>query len=513
MIKIIGFIKRHYIFMTVIVLASVGAIYLIFGREKESPYSFIIAEKGSLVQEVSVTGRIKPAQDVNLAFEKTGKIAGIYVVVGERVYQGKLLTQLNNLDVLAQFEGAQATLKAQQAKLDELKKGTRPEEIQVQEVKVANAKTAVMETQQNLSDKLQDAYTKSDDAIRNKVDQFFNNPRSDNPKLSFQPSSEQTKTDMEWGRLIIEDMFDLWELMLDSDDLDSLTVITKKNLNQVKSFLDQSAVAVSELSSTYDSWKTDVSTSRTNINTAIVNLSSAEEELSATMSALSLAEQELNLKQAGSVPEQILAQEAQVEKAQADVKKYQADLSKTVIRAPIGGVVTKQDANVGEIISANTSIISIISEANYEIEANVPEIDVAKLEIGNSAEVTLDAYGSGVIFKARIIEIDPAETVLEGVAIYKIKLQFVRDDDRIKSGMTANVDILTGERDDVIIIPQRAVITENGDKKVRVIQLVDGSETVEEKKVKTGLKGSDGNIEILEGLLGGEKIVTFIKTK
>ncbi len=109
-----------------------------------------------------------------------------------------------------------------------------------------------------------------------------------------------------------------------------------------------------------------------------------------------------------------------------------------------------------------------------------------------------------------MVKIDPAETIIEGVATYKTTLQFSGNDERVKSGMTANIDILTAKAENVIAIPQRAVAQkENGDKIVKILK-DDG--VVEERKVTTGLKGSDGNIEITEGIQEGEKIITSQKS-
>jgi HlyD family secretion protein len=262
-----------------------------------------------------------------------------------------------------------------------------------------------------------------------------------------------------------------------------------------------------------DSWEASISTARTNVNTATVNLSTADEKLKTAISALSLAEQEMELLLAGTTEEEVNAQRAQVEKAEADVSMYQADLSKMFLYSPISGVVTVQDAKVGEIVSANTVLVSIISDTGYEIKADVPEVDIVKTEIGDIAEVTLDAYGDDVIFSATVVKIDPAETVIEGVPSYKTTLQFDRDDERILPGMTANLDIITDIREDVIVIPQRAVVAKNGDKFVRVLQIPEGArtETVSERTVITGLKDSFGNIEIVEGVVEGERVVTFVK--
>jgi len=192
---------------------------------------------------------------------------------------------------------------------------------------------------------------------------------------------------------------------------------------------------------------------------------------------------------------------------EASVISAKAELDKTVIIAPISGTVTRQDAKVGQIDSANVVIMSLITTANFEIEANVPEADIAKVAIGNIADVTLDAYGNDVLFEAKVVKIDPAETEIEGVATYKTTFIFTKEDERVKSGMTANIDILTAKKENVIVVPTRAVSSKNNEKFVQVLT----DRGPEDVLVAVGLRGSDGNIEIISGVSEGDKIVTGMK--
>ena len=288
-------------------------------------------------------------------------------------------------------------------------------------------------------------------------------------------------------------------------------------MEQAKNFLDDTALAVNSLTpnssltqTTIDTYKSNVSTARTNVNTAIANLTSAQEELKSAKATLLLAEQDLLLKKAGPTAEQLTSQEAQIEGAKASVSNYEAQVAKTILRAPINGIVTKQEAKVGEILAAGVVIVSVISESQFEIEANIPETDIAKIRIGNEARITLDAYGNDSVFEARVVKIDPAETIIEGVATYKITLQFIKKDERPKSGMTANIDILADKREKVIYVPQKAVTVKDGEKTVEIL-LDEKTGATMEAKVKTGLRGSDGSVEIIEGIKEGDKVITFKK--
>jgi len=500
------------------VLVVIGAIaYSFFAPEKKPDYETAIAEFGSIIREVSVTGSVEPVAHVNLSFEKGGRVSGVYAQVGDRVYAGQLLVSLENGDIAAQLAQAEAVLSAEQAKLSDIQAGTRPEEIAVQKVKVANARVTVAETEIVLENSIRDAFTKSDDAIRNNIDQFFTSPQSQFPQLSFTVANQQLEVNIEAGKVAIDGILDNWSAKLGLISLDALgsANTANNNLDQVQQLLDNIALAVNSLTpsssltqTTIDSYKTDVSTARTNINTAITNLNTAVKNARDAISALSLTEEELVLKESGSTPNTITAQEATVDQAVASIQNYQAQLAKTVIRSPISGVVTAQEAKRGEVVGAGSIVASVISTGNFELEAFVPEADIADVALENSSKITLDAYSADIIFTAHVATINPAETVIEGVPTYKVVLSFDEQDARIRSGMTANIDILTNEKSGVISIPIRSVIREEGRQFVRLLN----NGEVSEVDVITGLRGSDGKIEIISGINEGDEVVVFIPT-
>ncbi len=500
------YLANKKIIIGIIIIGLIAGIYIYKSATAIPPYETATAQIGQIIQEVSVTGNVKPAKTVNLAFEKSGKISRINVAIGDKAKIGQILASLDNSELSAQLLEAQATLKNQQSQLDELKRGTRAEEIQIQETKVNNAKTTLEDAKRNLIDKIQSAYTASDDGIRNKVDPLFSSPRSLNPTLIISANDIQLKIDSENGRITMENILTSWRTSIDKFTINSNFEFyiseAKTNLNQIKSYLNTIAIIVNDYNNT--TYKTDVSTARTNVNTANANFVTAEEGYRTAKSNLELEEKNLILKKAGSTAEEISAQEANVDQAKASVQNIQAQISKTMIISPINGIIIKQDAEAGEIVGANINIISIISESKFEIEANISEADIAKVKISDSAKITLDAYGQDVIFEANVSKIDPGETIIEGIATYKTTLQFVADDSRIKSGMTANINILTAKADNTLLIPQRTIINENGKK---FVQILNANNEIKKNEIKTGIRGFDGNIEILSGIQEGDKII------
>lgn len=207
------------------------------------------------------------------------------------------------------------------------------------------------------------------------------------------------------------------------------------------------------------------------------------------------------------------AQKAQVEQAQAGISVIKDQLENIDMISPVDGIVIRRTADPGEtvVLNLNSPVLTIARRGDLVIESNVPESDIVKLQIGQKADITFDAFSQDEIFSAAVDEIDPASTVIQDVVYYRIKLKLDNLDPRLKAGMSANIDVRTNEKDDVLMIPTRA-IKEDGKKKYVEILNADGI-TTEKKNIETGLEGDDGMVEVKSGLRSGEKVVTFVATK
>src|SRR4030042_209115 len=125
-----NFIKKRKILITVMVIVVLAISgYFYFNRDTGTGIETVEAKRGNVFQEVSVTGSVKPSENVDLAFESGGKISKIYAEVGDSVISGQALVQLDDSEIYAKLASAKANLKTQEAQLDELIRGTRKEKI------------------------------------------------------------------------------------------------------------------------------------------------------------------------------------------------------------------------------------------------------------------------------------------------------------------------------------------------------------------------------------------------
>lgn len=541
--------RRSTIFIAITLFVIVVLAARSCGPTRSAPVQTVSVQRGDLVQTVSVVGTVKAAERVDLAFERGGRLTYVGVSVGSRVRAGQLLLRLDAGTLPAQWRSAQASAEAERVRHEELKRGTRPEELAAARTKVANAEVALANAEAHRTDvgrtaaadlnadlavaivDAQEAVTKAKSTLVVLTDiQYAHFTGDDQASLRLAEAKAQaiaalfelpaagrftsaTLAGVDWG------VYSRVRLLAAPADLGDVTTALAESveaLRDVRTALD--AVPVSDQLTATE--KTSLAAEKNTSSTGIGILSDRQQDIAGQQAAntaalttaatsrddaaaaLANARDTLALAQAGSTPEQVAAQAARWRAAEATVQSYAAQLAQASLYAPFAGVVTRRDARAGELVTAGTPVLGLISEAAFEIESFVPEADIAKLSIGDTASTTLDAYGDAAVFTARVTSIDPAETVVEGVSTYRVVAQFTLRDERIKSGMTANLDIETDRRTQVLTIPFRAVAG-NGRRTVRVQRAA----VVEIVPVEVGLRGSDGRVEIIAGLAEGDQLV------
>lgn len=491
--------KVVYIPLGIIVLIILAST--IYGATHQPVYETAKAERREFVQEVSVNGKVVAANDVELGFERSGKVIGIPAKVGTQVKAGTTLAYLESGSLSASLLESQGRLQSEQARLDELLRGTRPEEL-------LQAENSFKQTEVALEDAIIDAFVDSENAIRNNTDSLFENADTYNPDLIYYDEYED-KVRIEQKRKEVGDEFRIWkednkkleERGYDEEYLKK----ARAHLTIIRSYLDNLVNTVSSLenntevsASALATYKSNVASARATVGASISSLNSADQ-------AYQSANDTYELKKAGSTTGSIQIQEAAVKSAQANVLQARSALGDSVISAPFDGVVTKIDLRVGQLVTSGSPVVGMISNANFQVESFIPEADIAKVEVGDVGTTTLDAYGDDVTFDVVVTAIDLSETEVDGVSTYKTTLQFEASDDRIRSGMTANIDLVSETRQGVLSIPQTALISKAGK---RTVMIMNANGKAESRDVKTGSIDNSGNIEIIEGVSEGDTVIT-----
>jgi RND family efflux transporter MFP subunit len=187
-----------------------------------------------------------------------------------------------------------------------------------------------------------------------------------------------------------------------------------------------------------------------------------------------------------------------------NLESAKLNLEKAVIVAPFDGVVTDVAITEGKEISAATlatPAISLVDTSEIELRGFIDEIDVAMVQLGQEANILLDALPDEEI-NGRVTFISPIGTIRAGVVSYETTITLENPVAGLRDGMSATAEVVIERRDDVLWIPNRAIrgTWENP----TVVVLVDEQE--EEREITLGL--TDGiNTEVLSGLEEGEKVV------
>ncbi len=543
MLKKLPIIARFLI----IVAVFVGISFMLYGNGNNTTKKILTIERGDLRQVVEFSGIIAPQKRVELAFERSGKVMSATVGIGDTVARGDILASLNTSSIIVDIDQQEAILLSELATLDEIKNGTREEELNIERAKIKQREANVAEKRETLITTILSNYSTVNTAIYKTVDDIFNNSLSTLPTVKYTSSNRSLEITIENERQRIGSMLETWQeestalissgersvfanivnairssltasvLNFNSDDngvaLEIYTDNSMEYLLRTRAFLQdvssytENLLPLSSLTqSEIDELQTAIATERSNVNTAITYLRTADENLISAETELEIGQSRLVLLEAGSTDEAIARQQAIVNSAQARIDSLWSQWQEFIIYAPVSGVVVQKNIEEGEMVSAGIHSFTLDTVGSYKIEAHISELDIIFLRDGMEAEITLDAYTPEDKWEATITQVDPADSMVRGERGYGVTLVFSEQDDRLKAGMTANalLDIILKE--DVISIPN-AYIEKDGDTSFVYVLSIGG--TVEKREVKIGKRTTLGDIEIASGLTEGEEIVIY----
>jgi HlyD family secretion protein len=192
--------------------------------------------------------------------------------------------------------------------------------------------------------------------------------------------------------------------------------------------------------------------------------------------------------------------------ARKAVDNAREDLEDATIEAPFDGVVATINAKEGDVLAPPSArpnpVIYFIDPTSMELIVEVDEIDVPELELGQDVIITLDALPNQE-FSGTLAAIYPVPMEVGGVVVYDVKIAFqAPEGSGIKIGMSASADIVLAERENVLLVPSRAV-HEDSEGNPFVYVVVD--DRVQERQVETGVS-DNFQTEIIGGLQEGETV-------
>jgi RND family efflux transporter MFP subunit len=257
-----------------------------------------------------------------------------------------------------------------------------------------------------------------------------------------------------------------------------------------KAALDKANIALQQAQGAYNSisWRGDVSqtTQAATLQQATIDYNTALANYRIALSNLN----DTSLRQA----------QAAVDNAQVGVEQAQRNLDKMKLVAPMDGAISQVNFSMGDT-AGSTTAVALVDVSNLQVKVTIAEVDMAKLSVGETAQMTLDAL-PGKNYTAKVIAISPIGTITQGVVNYPVIVAITDADGSIKPGMTANLAVVVDRRENVLLLPTRAVRSQGTQKIVTVAYKGQNIQV----PVQTGLS-NDTSIEITSGLQEGDQVL------
>jgi HlyD family secretion protein len=550
-------IKRRVIWVaaTAVLVTALATTGGLIARQRARADSSPAADQvatafvGSLSAQASASGQLRPQREAALSFPSPGKVQEVFVSVGDVVNAGSPLAQLEDDALERALRNAQQTLAVREANLSELRTGARAEELAVAEAAVASARTQLADLLAGAREEDLLAAQASVASARAQLDDLAAGPTDEElARARTALASARASLAVEGERLAARDaqitvarqQLDVAAIQLESARYfyDAL-----KNDWQHKDYADYSpeAEALADAQAAYDVALARYNLSLANINDTAyrnaqaqvaqanvslraltedktVEVAAAREQLAQAELALSrltderrvqvanarsqLAQAETNLASLveGPSQEELAIAQAQVEQARISVSTAQARLDEASLRAPFDGTVTIVHVAVGGWASGPA--VEVVDTGSLEVVLDVDEVDVGQLSIGTQTFVTLEAWPEREL-QGEVVAIAPRGSASSEIVTYEVHIRLATPDLPLRTGMTANAQLVTMARSDVLLVPNRAITVDRQAAKYYVYQ-VDGQD-LRKTEVTIGLRDSEYT-EVRSGLAKGDRV-------
>ncbi|NLO07126.1 MAG: efflux RND transporter periplasmic adaptor subunit [candidate division WS1 bacterium] len=240
-----------------------------------------------------------------------------------------------------------------------------------------------------------------------------------------------------------------------------------------------------------------------------------EGEVEAARRAVDQAEAGLDRAQAGRLStraqrEAVTVALADLRRAEAGLEEVQYNFTNTTVVAPRDGVILTKHVEEGTVVPAGTAalaqgtaIVTIADITEMYVMANVDEVDISRIAVGQPVEINVETLPNERI-TGEVEKIFPQGAETENVVYFPVRIRVIDLHSELRPGMTVDVSVLTAERQDVLIVPDSAIDRSGGKTVVQV--LPEGAEEPVDREVEVGVTDWE-NTEIISGVEEGETVV------
>jgi len=440
--------------LTIIIILAVVAVLAFFGinalRQRQqatvlSDLQTVVASNGSLTATVGATGMVHASQSAMLTWQASGNVADIPVATGDQVTTGQVLATLEQSSLSQNVILAQADLINAQKALDDLQ----------------NDHTAAAQSLLALYSAQQAIYT-----AERAMDRFEGDDYKD--------ALEDARQD------VIDREADLEEAQDDFapyEDWDAT--------NETRQRYEQELI---DAQNAYDEALRIVELLELEQQVAQANLDAAQASLDAAQRAYDRVKDGPNADDVSVLETRIAA--------------AQAALDTTRIIAPFEGTITEINLKPADRVAPGSVAFRLDALSNLEVDVQVSEIDINRIQVGQPVTLSFDAILDQE-YHGMVIEVARVGNVVQGVVQFNVTVELTDADEAVRPGMTAAVNIVVEQLDNVLLVPNRAVRLVDGQRVVYILQ----DQQLEAVQITLGAT-SDIDSEVIAGdLRAGDLIV------
>lgn len=460
--------------ITILVIAVIAGSFFSFRYYRQQQQAVeaanlqtVAAEMGSLTATVGATGIVRAKQTALLTWQTSGTVGEVLVSLGEKVEANQVLARITQTSLpqsiilaqadlvnaqraledlmnsrIQQAQALQAVENAQQA----LEDGTNPELVQARALEaIANAQKAVEEAERALRWAQSPASQSYIDEAEAQV--VLAKDRLDKAQEKYQPYENKPEDNLTRARL-------LSALSAAQQEYD----FAVRRLNSLQGTASQ----------------TDKEVAQANLATAKAQLLEAQREwervkdgpdpadIALLEAQLEDAQREYDRVKDGPDPDDIAAAEARIAAAQAAINQAR-------IIAPFSGTISKVDSKTGDQVSPGTFAFRLDDLSHLLVDVQVSEVDINRIQIGQPVTLAFDAI-SNKEYHGVVTQVALVGSTNQGLVDFTVTVELTDADEDVKPGMTAAVNTVVNQLEDVLLVPNRAVRLKEGQRVVYVLK-------------------------------------------
>ena len=492
--------KNLIITVAVILVLVVAIGWVVLGRSKNGPdpaalKKVEVVERGDFQMSIRATGNLEPLIDVEVKSNVEGEIVKLYVQNGDYVEQGDDLIDLDPELYQEEKKQAEADVRAakaqvKQAELNiELKKERLESQLAQAEADLKMAQASLDTTQAATITQINQAETDILTA-KNSLDQdniALEQARialdQANITLSEQETSlNSAKISLDNAKSELDRNTELYEKKLVSkkalEDAQAQHVNAEvshqnaqKRVESQKKAIDSQTRTIKVRETSIESRKLTLENQKDNLEDLKQMRKNSEEEsrLRVENSRTRLNELTLNLENEKSLTEQSrVSADANQLRRESTLKNQNERLEWTKIKAPMSGIITLLELEVGEIVTSGRSafsqsppLMTIVDPSKMVVKTFINEVDMERLEEEQRADIKVDAYQTKT-YEGQVYEISPSGQQQDNIISFEVMIEVLGSPEELMPGMSTDVDIITYEEKNVLMVPIDAIISEKG---------------------------------------------------